>query len=231
MMRINNIKEFFFFKQKTAKEILALMEVRSVTFRSGDVHPRHPVLVATRRRRCLRGRFLLRTGPLAADGDGYHGAAADVVLDGHRPPHLLRRRACYAETRADAPDPAQRLRRGAGEAELHRPRLVLYPGPLVRDPYDVPVLQHGDHHALVPGVHEVLEHLANRLLGRLPPRRPDLVHHQPGELRRGGARVGGRHLGHLWLPGTRVHSYADADARALRLTSCSLRAYHPHSGI
>src|SRR5215211_6786548 len=76
-----------------------------------DVHARHPIRVPPGRSR-LRRTLLLRRRLLAGHGDGRHGTATDVVLDGHRTPHLLRRRASDAQARAYAPDLAQSLRRG-----------------------------------------------------------------------------------------------------------------------
>src|SRR5215203_3934143 len=195
----------------------------------GDVHPRYTVWVAPRRRE--RGLLFLVDLPPSGYRDGRYGAAADVVLEPHRPPYLLRRRPGDTEPRAHASDLTQCLGRRAGEAEFHRPVFVLHPRPLVRDPNDVAALENGNNHPLITRVHKVLDHLAHGLLGRLPPHRPYLVHHEPGELRRGRPRVCRRHLSHLGLPRTRVYRDPDANARAPRLSSCSLRAYHPQAGI
>src|SRR5215204_2728069 len=104
----------------------------------GDVHPRHTVRVSSLRGR-RRNLSFLDHSLVCVRGDGGHGAATDVVLDGNRPTDLLGLRACDAKPGSDAPDLTERLGRGAGKAELHRPALVLHPRSFIRNAHDVTV--------------------------------------------------------------------------------------------
>src|SRR5215211_3317423 len=191
----------------------------------GDVHPRHTVRVSS-----LRGRR--RSLPLfelsLSGGDGGHGTATDVVLGGDRIADLLGRCTGDAKPGSDAPDLTKGLRRGTAETELHCPAFVLHPRSLVRDAYDVALVENGDNYPLVASVYQVLHHLPNRLLGNSAPSLFHLLRHEPGELPRGGTRVGRRNLGYLRRVTIRIDCYADAHARLLCLPWCPLCVHHPH---
>src|SRR5918997_6331868 len=164
-----------------------------------DVHARHAVRVPARRRPRLHG-IRLRRGPVGiAHRDCRHRAAADVVLDGQCSSRLLRRGPGHAETSADATDLLEHLCRCPAEAEFHGPVLVLDAGSPIRDADHVSALEHGDDHAFVVGVYEVLHDLPYRLLGDVAPELADLAHNGSRELGSGRVRVRGGYLRDLGI--------------------------------
>src|SRR5215203_359751 len=178
----------------------------------GDVHPGHTVRVPSPRRRLVRRLLFLGDGLVTGHGDGYHGAATDVVLDGDRTTSLLGRRAGDAEARADTTYLSQSLWRGAAETELHRTALVLHARPFVRDAHDVAFVENGDDHPAVAGMNEVLHYLTNRLFGNVASSLSHLLRHKPAELPCSRTRVRSGDLGYLRLAAAGIDRYAKAYA-------------------